>query len=74
MKYKCRITSNGSYGHDYDVETSSALKAASMYGRGEFGETVTVYRPRSGKIVSRVMYTGIGGYSRRYVIPGETIR
>lgn len=53
---KCIITSNFSYGREYEVKTSSAMKCAETYGRCEGGEVVTVLSP-SGKPLSQVRWT-----------------
>lgn len=60
MKYICTITSNSSYGREYEVETKSAMKCAEMYGRYEGGEVVTV-KTKSGKVLSEVRYTSEDG-------------
>ena len=52
----CTITSNSSYGREYEVSTTSAMKAAEQYGRAEGGEIVTV-ATKSGKILSRVEWS-----------------
>lgn len=54
--YICQIESNSSRTIEYIVSTTSAMKAASLFGRGEGGETVTVMN-RSGKILSRVVWS-----------------
>ena len=54
--YVCIISSNSSLGRGYEVNTSSAMKAADMFGRCEYGEDVSIYT-KGGKIVSRAMYT-----------------
>ena len=56
MKYICTIYSNASYGREYDVDTKSAMKCASKFGRCEGGEVVTVTN-KSGKIISQVMWS-----------------
>lgn len=72
--YVCHISSNSSHGRTYDVETKSALKAADMYGRCEGGETVTIYRKRSRKIIDRAIYSPEDGgcYYKAYIDQGET--
>jgi len=72
--YVCYIKSNSSYGRTYDVETKSALKAADMFGRYEGGETVTIYRKRSHKVIDRATYSPEdgGGYYKAYFDEGET--
>lgn len=63
-RYICTITSNSTNGREYDVTTSSACKAAAIYGRGEGGETVTITTP-GGRIVSRAIYSAeTGSYCR----------
>lgn len=54
--YRCTITSNSSYGREYEVDTRSAMKCAIEYGRCEGGERVVV-SARSGKPVSEVVWT-----------------
>lgn len=73
--YVCYIKSNSSHGRTYDVETKSALKAAEMFGRCEGGETVTIYRKRSRKVIDRAMYTPEDGgyYYKAYFDKGKTI-
>lgn len=55
MKYLCVISSNFS-DRVYEVETTSALKCALLYGRCEGGEVVTVIRKRSAKVLSEVRW------------------
>lgn len=55
--YKCIIHSNSSISREYTVTSKSAAKAAAEHGRCEWGEVVTVVRIRSGKVISRVMYS-----------------
>lgn len=73
--YKCKIISNSTRARYYDVETKSAMKAADELGRCESGEIVTVYRPKSGKIVSRVAWTPEDGgkYFRTWFDPDEIL-
>ena len=52
----CVIVSSASYGRVYDVRTTSAMKAAKAYGRGEGGEIVTIMT-KAGKILSRVIWS-----------------
>ena len=54
--YKCIITSNSSWGREYDVTTRSAYKAAQELGRCEGGEKVTI-TTQSGRELSRVIWT-----------------
>lgn len=61
--YICQIESNSSHTIEYPVSTTSAMKAASLFGRGDGGETVTVMN-RSGKILSRVVWSS---EERKYI-------
>ena len=73
MKYKCTVRSISTNTRIYDVDTSSAMKAAEWLGRGESGEVVTIYRPRSGKPVSRVCWFPENGgeYYRVWFDPND---
>ena len=65
---KCEIWSNSSYGREYEVKTTSAMKCAKEYGRCEGGEVVRVLSP-SGKVLSEVHWTPEdGGKYYRVVI------
>lgn len=72
--YICIVESNSSYPREYPVTTSSAYKAAGLYGRCEGGETVTIVN-KSGRVISRVQYTPQDGgeYIRVCVDPNERI-
>lgn len=60
----CKVTAGG-WCREYDVTTTSALKAAQWYGGRQAGEMVEVYSP-SGKLLSRALYTpNNGGYYYR---------
>ena len=61
--YICQIESNSSHTIEYHVSTTSAMKAANLFGRGEGGETVTVTN-HSGKILSRVVWSS---EDRKYI-------
>lgn len=71
--YYCIIWSNNSYGRLYEVETKSAMKCASMFGRCEGGEVVSVCR-QNGHILSRVVWSPENGgeYVRVTVDEGES--
>lgn len=56
MKYRCVIWSDSSLGREYDVETTSACKAAMKYGRAEFGEVVEIHRKRTGELLSKAVW------------------
>lgn len=60
MFYKCTIESNSSRPRCYNVMSTSAMHAAQCYGRAEDGETVTIERIRSGKVLSRVKWDSSG--------------
>ena len=53
---KCIISSNNSHEREYEVETSSALKAAQELGRCEGGEDVSVYSPKN-VLISKAKWT-----------------
>lgn len=54
--YICKIWSNSSNGREYTVETKSAMKCASEYGRADGGEVVQVER-KNGTVISRVEWS-----------------
>ena len=56
MKYKVIVTSNFSYGREYETDSKSAMKAAQEYGRCEGGESVKVCT-KSGKVLSEVRWS-----------------
>lgn len=56
-KYRCVIWSNSSLGREYEVETTSACKAAMKYGRCEFGEVVEIHRKRTNQLLSRAEWS-----------------
>ena len=68
-KYKCRITSdNLANWREFEVDTQSAMKCAKQYGLREDGEIVTVYRKKTGEILSRVGWSWLDynhGYYKR---------
>ena len=64
--YICIITSNGTNGREYEVNTSSARKAAQTYGRCEGGEKVTILNKSRTKIVSQVAWSPEGGIGGTY--------
>lgn len=55
-KYKCLITSDNTSPREYEVNTTSAVRAAYNLGCAESNETVTVYRKRTLEILSRAMW------------------
>lgn len=65
--YICIITSNNSNGREYEVNTSSARKAAQTYGRCEGGEKVTILNKSRSRIVSQVIWTPEGGVGGKYI-------
>ncbi len=69
MKYKCVIYSNSSLGREYEVDSQSAMKAAENYGRCESGEVVSVYRKRTGQLLSRVSWE-YGAWHHVYIGKG----
>lgn len=67
-EYICTISSNSSNEREYTVKTKSAMKCAESLGRCEGGEVVTV-RTKSGRILSRVMWSPeMGGSYYRVTI------
>ena len=54
-EYICIVSSNNTFDRQYNVTTSSAIKAAKEYGRADRGETVTI-TTKAGKIVSRASW------------------
>lgn len=56
MSYKCIVYSNHSLGREYEVTTTSAIKAARLYGRCELGETVDIRRKRTHELLSRAVW------------------
>ena len=52
----CVITSDFSFGREYEVKTRNAMKCAQEYGRCEGGETVSIFT-KKGKLVDRVKWT-----------------
>lgn len=59
-KYRCVVTSNNSIGREYIINHRNALKAASEFGRCEFGEIVLI-TTISGKPVCGAAYTPENG-------------
>ena len=59
--YICKVSSNSSREREYEVKTKSAMKCAKEFGRCEYGEVVTVTTKKSGKVLSRVMWTPENG-------------
>lgn len=51
----CTVTSNYSYGRQYQVATKSAMTCAKSIGRCESGEKITV-TTKSGKVLSQVAW------------------
>jgi hypothetical protein len=68
---KCIIWSNSSNGREYDVTTTSAYKAAQVYGRCESGEVVQIRTMRSGKVISEVRWTAENGGKYYRTVPAE---
>lgn len=67
--YLCKIYSNSSTGREYDVDTRSAYRAAHIYGRCEYGETIEIYSKRDGRLLSAARWTPEnGGYYYRCTI------
>jgi len=63
--YFCEVSSNGSLGRVYTVNTTSAMRCSQLIGRYEDGETITVRRKRSGVALSEVRYSPeLHGYYR----------
>lgn len=62
-RYICIVRSPSTYAREYTVTTSSAYKAAQELGRCEGGEVVEIVRPRSGRVVSAVVWSSA---ARRY--------
>lgn len=71
-KYRCVIWSDSSLGREYEVETTSACKAAMKYGRCEFGEVVEIHRKRTNQLLSRAEWGG-RGYYNCYIPKGRVI-
>lgn len=69
--YICIITSNSSNGREYEVNTSSARKAAQTYGRCEGGEKVTILNKSKSRIVSQVIWTPEGKYIHTWFDPKD---
>ena len=62
-KYICIVTSDNTHERAYSVNSTSAMKAAMRFGRGEAGEIVTIMTKRTRRIISRVMWwNDLGGY------------
>ena len=55
-KYLCVIWSDSSYPRQYEVESTSAIKAAEQYGCGELGEVVSIARKRTWEVISRAAW------------------
>lgn len=55
--YICRIWSNTSHEREYEVNTKSAMKAATEHGGCEYGEVVEIITPRTQRVISRVRWT-----------------
>ena len=55
--YKVIIYSDSMDSREYVANSSSAIKAAQEYGRGEGGEVVRVVTIRSGRVLSEVRWT-----------------
>ena len=55
-KYICKVESDNTFTRTYEVETTSAKKAAAVYGRAEGGEEVTI-STKTGKILSKVIWS-----------------
>lgn len=67
-KYKCLITSDNTSPREYEVDTTSAARAAYALGRAESNEQVTVYRKRTLEILSRARW---GVSERSYYLCGH---
>ena len=55
--YICRIWSNSTHTHGYEVNTKSAMRAAMVLGRCEGGEVVEIITPQSQRVISQVRWT-----------------
>lgn len=71
-KFRCVIWSNSCLGREYEVETTSATKAAAKYGRREGGEVVEIRRKKTNQLISRAVWDAtLKDYYNVYIPKGR---